>query len=84
MAPRKKPFKRPSTLVPKKLQDIEIPAEAEKLGKLRNQHAHARGKDPERDALKAIWFLDTVVQDTVSAFKEFEIKDGALVRKATR
>ena len=30
---------------------------AEQLGQLRNGYAHARGKEPERDANKAIQFL---------------------------
>ena len=55
---------------------------ARDLGELRNAYAHARGKDPKSDALKAIQLLHTLVEDTVSVFKEFEIKDGAFVRKA--
>ena len=53
------------------------------LGELRNQYAHARGKAAQADALKAIKLLHTLVEDTVSMFKEFEIKDGAFVRKAS-
>jgi len=51
------------------------------LGQLRNNYAHARGKDAQSDALKAIQLLHTLVEGTVSIFKDFEIKDGALVPK---
>lgn len=52
------------------------------LGQLRNDYAHARGKDPEGDAAKAITWLHAVVEGTVSVFKHFEIKNGAFVRKS--
>ena len=42
---------------------------AEQLGELRNKYAHARGSAPKTDALKAIKFLHTLAEDTVSAFK---------------
>ena len=51
------------------------------LGILRNRYAHARGKDPEKDAIEAIRQLHTLVEGTVSLFKDFEIRNGALVRK---
>jgi len=54
---------------------------AKNLGELRNDHAHARGKDPEADAVKAITWLHAVVEDTVSVFKHFDIKDGKFVRR---
>jgi hypothetical protein len=56
---------------------------AESLGQLRNQYAHARGKDPHADAVSAITKLHTLVEDTVSVFKDFEITDGGFARKAT-
>lgn len=57
---------------------------AEDLGKLRNRYAHARGKNPDRDALEAIKLLHSLIEGTVSMFKEFEIKDGVFVRKPTQ
>ena len=54
---------------------------ADKLGQLRNGYAHARGKDAPKDAIKAIKLLHVLVEDTVSVFKDFEIKEGAFVRK---
>jgi hypothetical protein len=65
------------------LLSSEAAKAAEDLGQLRNQYAHARGKRPQPDALKAIKLLHILVEDTVSAFKEFDIKDGAFVRKST-
>lgn len=56
---------------------------ADELGNLRNQYAHARGKEPHADAIKAIKMLHTLVEGTVSVFKDFEIKEGAFVRKAS-
>jgi hypothetical protein len=52
-----------------------------KLGEIRNNYAHASGKNPKMDAIKAIKLLHTLVEGTVSIFKDFEIKDGALIRK---
>ncbi|MBI3960906.1 MAG: hypothetical protein HY328_19010 [Chloroflexi bacterium] len=65
------------------LLGAEAAKAGDSLSQLRNQYAHARGKAPQSDALKAIKLLHTLVEDTVSVFKEFEIRDGVLVRKAT-
>lgn len=51
------------------------------LGELRNKYAHARGKQPKEDALAAIKLLHAIVEDTVSVFKEYDIKDGAFVKR---
>jgi hypothetical protein len=54
---------------------------AKNLGELRNDYAHARGRQSQNDALKAIKYLHQVVEGTVSIFKDHEFKDGAWVRK---
>jgi hypothetical protein len=54
---------------------------AKKLGDLRNDYAHARGRQSQNDALKAIKWLHQVVEGTVSVLKDHEIKDGVFVRK---
>jgi hypothetical protein len=54
---------------------------AQNLLELRNHYAHARGREPQPDALKAIKLLHQVVEGTVSVFKDHELKDGLLVRK---
>ncbi|HEY6346906.1 MAG TPA: hypothetical protein VIY49_35910 [Bryobacteraceae bacterium] len=54
---------------------------AQSLGELRNQYAHARGRDPHADAIKAIKLLHTLVEGTVSVFKDFEITDKGLAPK---
>ena len=51
------------------------------LGELRNKYAHAGGKEPQKDAVKAIKYLHAIVEGTVSIFKDFEIHEGKLVRK---
>jgi hypothetical protein len=65
------------------LLNAEAAKAADSLGQLRNQYAHARGQSPQPDALKAVKLLHLLVEDTVSVFKEFEIKDGTFVRKTT-
>ncbi len=45
---------------------------------LRNQYAHARGKNPEVDALQAIKRLHILVEGTVSLLKDYEISEGML------
>lgn len=54
---------------------------AGKLGELRNKYAHARGPNPEVDALRAVGFLHEVIDQTVSVFKMFDMRDGMLVPK---
>jgi hypothetical protein len=54
---------------------------AQDLGTLRNKYAHARGGEPQSDALDAIKLLHKVIDGTVSVFKDHEIKDGKFVRK---
>ena len=54
---------------------------AQKLGKLRNDYAHSRGKDPEKDAIEAVKYLHTIVEDTVSVFKGFDLQHGVMVLK---
>jgi len=55
---------------------------ADSLGQLRNSYVHARGKDPKADAISAIKMLHTLIEDTVSIFKDFvELKGGTLVKK---
>lgn len=56
---------------------------ADKLGQIRNRYAHAHGKDSQKDAIDAIKLLHTLVEGTVSVFKDFEIKHGAFVPKAS-
>jgi len=51
------------------------------LGELRNKYAHAGGKKPEEDARKSIKHLHSIVEGTVSVFREFDVQHGKLVRK---
>ena len=54
---------------------------AEDLSQLRNKYAHARGKASPDDAIKSVKLLHILVEDTVSVFKDLEIKNGVLVPK---
>jgi hypothetical protein len=55
---------------------------AQGLGELRNKYAHARGRDPRTDAIKALGLLHALVEGTVSVFKDFELTDKGLALKA--
>ena len=46
------------------------------LGELRNKYAHARVKGQPQDAAAAIGLLQTLVEATVSVFRDFELKPG--------
>ncbi len=56
---------------------------AEKLQQLRNAYAHARGKDAQGDALKAITHLHRLIEGSVSVFRTYEIENGRLVPRGT-
>jgi len=51
------------------------------LSKLRDKYVHATGKNPEKDAQKAINYLHEIIEGTVSVFKHYEIQKGKFVRK---
>jgi hypothetical protein len=55
---------------------------AQKLIELRNEYAHAGGKNAETDAEKALQLLHEVIEGTVSVFKDYIIKKGKFVPKA--
>lgn len=63
------------------LIDSGVKTAATKLGELRNKYAHARGQDPQEDALKAIQFLHKIIDGTFSVLKDHTIKDGKIVPK---
>ena len=54
------------------------------LAELRNQYAHARGKNPQSDALKAIQKLHILLDGTVSVLKDYEIIEGKFVPRTSR
>lgn len=56
---------------------------AKKLVELRNAYAHARGKEPQADAIEAIKKLHIIIEDTVSLFKNHKFRDGKLIDKST-
>jgi hypothetical protein len=56
---------------------------ANSLIELRNKYAHARGKEPQADALESIKKLHILVEGTVSVLKSYEIVEGKLVQRAS-
>jgi hypothetical protein len=52
------------------------------LTEMRNKYAHARGMSPQSDSLKAIEQLHLMVENTVSMFKDYEIRGGTFAIKA--
>jgi hypothetical protein len=56
---------------------------ANSLIELRNKYAHARGKEPQADALESIKKLHILVEGTVSVLKSYEIVEGKLVLRAS-
>jgi len=52
------------------------------LAALRNQYAHARGKNPQADALESIKKLHTLLDGTVSVLKDYEIIEGKFVPRS--
>lgn len=64
-----------------KLIELDVKTAAINLSDLRNQYVHARGQNPEKDALKAITHLQKIVDETVSILKSHTISEGRLVAK---
>lgn len=55
---------------------------AEALVGLRNQYAHARGKNPQADALESMKELHILLEGTVSVLKDHEIVGSKLIPRA--
>jgi hypothetical protein len=47
-----------------------------KLGELRNAYAHARGRDPKADAVKALTYLQAILEATMPMACTWETRDG--------
>jgi hypothetical protein len=65
-----------------KLLDESAKKAAEDLLVLRNRYAHARGKNPQQDALRSIGELHTILEGTVSILRDYEIIEGRFVPRA--
>jgi len=57
---------------------------ADDLMVLRNQYAHARGKNAQADALESITKLHALLEGTVSLLKDYEIVNGQFVAKTVK
>ncbi len=68
-------------LIATKVIENDLKSQFTKIAKLRNKYAHGRGRNPHKDAIKAISSLHQVIEGTVSVFKRFDIKNGKFVPK---
>ena len=53
----------------------------QEIMRIRNKYVHGRGKNPEKDANKAIDYLHKIVDGTIFVLKDYALKDGFLVQK---
>ena len=51
------------------------------LLELRNTYSHARGDSSEEDCIKAIELLHKIIEETISIFKNYEIRNGKFIQK---
>lgn len=51
------------------------------IAELRNTYLHSVGNNKQNDAKKAIKYLHTIIDGSVSIYKYFDIKNGKLVEK---
>jgi hypothetical protein len=68
-------------LIDSNVIDKKLHGAFDKLGELRNKYAHATGKEPETDARTALDYLHSIIEGTVSLFKDYDIQNGKLVQK---
>lgn len=61
--------------------DQELRKPFQELAELRNRYTHAGGQSPYEDAKEAIEYLHSIVEETVSVFRHYEIQQGKLVPK---
>ena len=76
------------TRVRKILQDnrvlkVETLALCKKMAKLRNDYAHGDGLKPKEDALKALKWMHSFIDNETNLMKDYVIVNGELSRKRT-
>lgn len=54
-----------------------------KMADLRNVYAHGQGRNPDKDALKALSWMHTFLDKETSLMRDYIIVDGILNRKST-
>lgn len=55
-----------------------------KMVKLRNKYAHGRGANPKEDALKALTWMHSFIDNETSLMRHYAIVDGILYRNVKR
>jgi len=61
----------------------ETLALCKKMAKLRNDYAHGDGPKPEEDALKALSWMHSFIDNETNLMRDYVIVDGVLSRKRT-
>ena len=68
-------------LIKFKIVDESIGKSLKELEELRNNYVHGSGGNLYNDAAKAIQYLHSIIEGTISVFKKYEIQNGILVPK---
>jgi hypothetical protein len=53
----------------------------EMMASLRNQYAHGHGQQFEADAVKALGWMHSLIEDETTLMRDYEVIDGVLHRK---
>ena len=62
---------------------VETLALCKKMAKLRNDYAHGHGLKPKEDALKALQWMHSFIDNETNLMRDYVIVDGVLSRKRT-
>ena len=62
---------------------VETLALCKKMAKLRNDYAHGDGLKPKEDALKALQWMHSFIDNETNLMRDYVIVDGVLSRKHT-
>ncbi len=66
-----------------KVLKVETLALCKKMAKLRNDYAHGHGLEPKEDALKALQWMHSFIDNETNLMRDYVIVDGVLSRKRT-
>ena len=60
---------------------VETPALCKKMAELRNEYAHGDGLKPKENALKALQWMHSFIDNETNLMRDYVIEDGVLSRK---
>ena len=66
-----------------KVLKVETLSLCKKMAKLRNNYAHGHGLKPKEDALKALQWMHSFIDNETNLMRDYIIVDGVLSRKRT-